>query len=431
MAAGRDRRGNAGSKMAKLLNEEEEDDFYKTTYGGFEEVEDDRDYQSEDSDSDRVDSDFDIDENAEPEAEDDDEEEGKRKRRGGGVDTKAYKEPKKEKAAPEAKKKKKKKIGKGEAETKDVKTEEKKTSAGGRRKRRNETEAAKVDAEVDAGPARKKVRATTSLKSAASGRRKKEEEIRKKMMSDLASRKNVSAVRRLTQEELLEEAKETEKQNLISLHEFQKLELEKKKAARFTKLIRTGPQILFHSMTMPIVELQDPSRPPTPPSTEPPAETIPAPAEAPPDRTTSNPDADPSAPDSAEPKGEGTESTAATAKKKLLPEQSCERSFVTFTDLASFKRAFPDHYYKMKGRSRTQNRIPERKYCPITGMLAKYFDPVTQTPYANLRAFKMIRETMHKQLEKQQKNEEKKAEEKKKGSSSSKASTPSRTATES
>ena len=42
MAAGRERRGNAGSKMAKLLNEEEEDDFYKTTYGGFEEVEDDK-----------------------------------------------------------------------------------------------------------------------------------------------------------------------------------------------------------------------------------------------------------------------------------------------------------------------------------------------------------------------------------------------------
>jgi vacuolar protein sorting-associated protein 72 len=42
MAASRDRRGNAGTKMAKLLNEEEEDEFYKTTYGGFEEVEDDK-----------------------------------------------------------------------------------------------------------------------------------------------------------------------------------------------------------------------------------------------------------------------------------------------------------------------------------------------------------------------------------------------------
>ena len=54
-------------------------------------------------------------------------------------------------------------------------------------------------------------------------------------------------------------------------------------------------------------------------------------------------------------------------------------------------------------------------------MLAKYFDPVTQTPYANLQAFKVIRETMHKQLEKQKKAEEKKAEEKRKDKHSSSA----------
>lgn len=44
MAATRDRRTNAGNKMARLLNEEEEDEFYKTTYGGFDEVEQDHDY---------------------------------------------------------------------------------------------------------------------------------------------------------------------------------------------------------------------------------------------------------------------------------------------------------------------------------------------------------------------------------------------------
>jgi vacuolar protein sorting-associated protein 72 len=39
MVKERERRKNAGSKMAKLLNnEEEEDDFYKTAYGGFNEV---------------------------------------------------------------------------------------------------------------------------------------------------------------------------------------------------------------------------------------------------------------------------------------------------------------------------------------------------------------------------------------------------------
>lgn len=44
MAALREKRANAGNKMARLLNEEEEDDFYKTTYGGFDEVEQDNDY---------------------------------------------------------------------------------------------------------------------------------------------------------------------------------------------------------------------------------------------------------------------------------------------------------------------------------------------------------------------------------------------------
>ena len=38
MAAERSRRYNAGSKMARLLEAEDEDDFYKTTYGGFNEV---------------------------------------------------------------------------------------------------------------------------------------------------------------------------------------------------------------------------------------------------------------------------------------------------------------------------------------------------------------------------------------------------------
>lgn len=38
MAAERSKRNNAGSKMTQLLEAEDEDEFYKTTYGGFEEV---------------------------------------------------------------------------------------------------------------------------------------------------------------------------------------------------------------------------------------------------------------------------------------------------------------------------------------------------------------------------------------------------------
>lgn len=43
---GRERRANAGNRMSKLLDEEEEckDDFYKTSYGGFEEEADDNEF---------------------------------------------------------------------------------------------------------------------------------------------------------------------------------------------------------------------------------------------------------------------------------------------------------------------------------------------------------------------------------------------------
>lgn len=35
LATSRERRPNAGAKMGQMINEEEEDDFYQTTYGGF------------------------------------------------------------------------------------------------------------------------------------------------------------------------------------------------------------------------------------------------------------------------------------------------------------------------------------------------------------------------------------------------------------
>ena len=44
MAASRSRRSNAGNKMASLLDSEEVDDFYTTTYGGFSEEAEDKEY---------------------------------------------------------------------------------------------------------------------------------------------------------------------------------------------------------------------------------------------------------------------------------------------------------------------------------------------------------------------------------------------------
>lgn len=43
--AQRERRVNAGNRMSKLLEEEEDgDDFYKSTYGGFNDEEDDNEF---------------------------------------------------------------------------------------------------------------------------------------------------------------------------------------------------------------------------------------------------------------------------------------------------------------------------------------------------------------------------------------------------
>ncbi|CAB4059366.1 VPS72 [Lepeophtheirus salmonis] len=70
MSKSRPRRNNAGSKMAALLDEEERkllqgDDFYSTTYGGFADEENDKEFHYESPVEDQVDSDFSIDENDE------------------------------------------------------------------------------------------------------------------------------------------------------------------------------------------------------------------------------------------------------------------------------------------------------------------------------------------------------------------------------
>lgn len=66
-----------------------------------------------------------------------------------------------------------------------------------------------------------------------------------------------------------------------------------------------------------------------------------------------------------------------------------ERTFLTFSDFDTFRGTFP----------RRKPRTPQQKVCPITRLPAKYFDPVTRLPYANLQAFRFIRETYYTQLE--------------------------------
>ncbi|KAL6422337.1 hypothetical protein ACFW04_010589 [Cataglyphis niger] len=216
MAATRERRTNAGNKMARLLNEEEEDDFYKTTYGGFDEVEQDNDYMEEDEAEDEVDSDFSIDENDEPVS--DTEQEGPKKKR--RLVTKAYKEPKSTTLhTPSAPREKKI-----------------------RQPKQDKTFIDSIE--------RKSIRRSTAAKSAATQKRLRER--------NQDQRRKIKVIRhntwKPTQEELLEEALQTEEINMKSLEKYQKLESEKK-TTRSVRKTHVGTMIRYQSLSMPVMVL--------------------------------------------------------------------------------------------------------------------------------------------------------------------------------
>ncbi|WAR23242.1 VPS72-like protein [Mya arenaria] len=229
LASTREKRQNAGAKMASLLEAEDEDDFYKTTYGGFNEEEDDREYESEQSESDVDYSDIDIDEADEVRSDMEDDEPKKRKR-GAGVSTKAYKEP---------------------APKKPKEDEEKKTKQKTKEKKR--TKPPPSIQIYKSSPEKKSLRKSTAERTKEREEREKERELKQRMLKDIAAQKRVAEVRRLTQEELLEEAKITEELNLQSLENYRRLELEKK-SRRAIKAKETGPVIRYHSLTMPLIE---------------------------------------------------------------------------------------------------------------------------------------------------------------------------------
>lgn len=299
MASSREKRANAGNRMAMLLENEDNDDFYSSAYGGFQEDEDDVEYsEEEDFETDETDSDISIDENDEPVSDQEEEESAKRKHR---VVTKAYKEPQKTKVKKEVKRTPK------PAKTQSTSTPE---------------------APIE----RKRMRESTTLKSL---------EVKQRTMENLKNqdqnKRKPSEHRVMTQEQLLEEAKITELKNLKSLEMFQRLELEKKK----TKVIKptyTGPMIRYHSVTMPAVE----------------------------------------------------EIETENGKLESKVVGKCSRNFITFTDENTMKDFF--NYEKPKPVTRST--------CIVTRLPARYFDPLTKQPSANLTAYRIIREAYYTQLEK-------------------------------
>ncbi|XP_053681115.1 vacuolar protein sorting-associated protein 72 homolog [Anopheles nili] len=337
MAAKRERRSNAGRRMATLLNEEEEDEFYKTSYGGFSETADDGDYiQKNDDDEDVVDSDFSIDENDEP-ISDVEEEPAKGKRRRMGTVTKAYRETAVKKPTLKAKEPK-------------PKTERQSTL----RKRAKFTV-------IDSG--RKSFRKSTAAKTAAT-------QVRLKQRFE-AERKRTRVIRTEayipTQEELLEEAEITERENLKSLERFRRMELEKQKI-RPTKRKSTGPTIRYLSTAMPIIE----------------------------EVTDGN--TDDGQFNRIDPKegevGDKARTVKRNKKKTTILEVTgqYERTFITFENDIDNK-VFGSYFPKADCGRR------HRQICAVTRLPARYYDPVTQLPYRNMQAFKILREAYYQQLE--------------------------------
>lgn len=154
------------------------------------------------------------------------------------------------------------------------------------------------------------------------------------------SRRTSRPDRKLSQAELLAEAKRTEVLNVASLEAYAQLEAEKKMVKERKDVIQ-GPVVRYLSVSMPLIADVD------------------APAV----------------------KVEDSQPPAPHVSQKAAAEKYC-RNFLVFTDTKSF----PAAYFPADKPAR-----PKKLFCAITGLVAKYIDPLTGTPYASPQAFKIIR----------------------------------------
>uniref|UniRef100_H2YW53 Vacuolar protein sorting-associated protein 72 homolog n=1 Tax=Ciona savignyi TaxID=51511 RepID=H2YW53_CIOSA len=325
MAASRESRRNAGNRMSKVLEGElDEDEFYKTTYGGFMEEEEDNDFSSGQEDSaDEVDSDFDRSENDEVVSDEGDADKPKRRKKP-GVSTKAYKEP-------AVKKTSKKDIPETQAaESQAPKPQDDKMEE-------DESNMTNADAAARRASMRKSSRHATAANSLLTSIRQKEREISDKKKKE-NTKKPMIGVRRLTQEELLAEAEKTERRNLKSLENYQRLEANRKKS-QVKKRSFTVPTIKTYSTGMPLLD---------------------------------KPELD-------------VESVDSPQSNEFTNQCKISRSFIIFSHDSTFEEYFP---WKRK-------RIGPKLLCPVTKKVARYTDPLTKIPYYDAGAFKQIREAYH------------------------------------
>ena len=231
--------------------------------------------------------------------------------------------------------------------------------------RAREERAARAVMAADFG--RKEARASTLQKTQETAERQRARVAKaKRLLKKKMRRKKDEKRVEMTQEDILAEAKLTEKLNLASLKKYEQMELEnKKRANKITRKAVTGPFIRYLSTTMPIMTDDSDSG-----------------CAGKEERISVDDDDSQDLEESdLQPQREAGNSAAS--------KPSHERTFLTFSDFDSFRSSFP----------RSRARSSQQKICPISRLPAKYFDPVTRLPYANLQAFKILREAYYSQLE--------------------------------
>jgi vacuolar protein sorting-associated protein 72 len=338
-AAERERRQTAGNRLKRLLEQQEDpdDEFYGTAYGGFLDEEEDNDYHSEESEEDVVDSDFDQEDEEQQQqqqqqGEDEQEQIDTNKKRKNDEDSDGDDET--------VKRKRKKVIYQAQSlqqELKAQKREEQEQTGESKLTRQQQKKANTPKIEP------KTLRKSTSVKRVELEKRQKQRQERRVYLKGVASLRNTREVRKLTQEELLEEAKITEEINLESLEAYQQIELKKKENKRM-KLIQECPRICTSSMTI-----------------------------------------------LNEPNDQWNDLLDESYQLETISERF-SRTFVSFTHIQTYNETFS----KLNSSNRHHRRL-----CPITGMPAQYFDPLTQQPYATLEAFKILRRIYTEEMKKQ------------------------------
>lgn len=230
------RRGNAGNRMQRLIQEEEVDeedadkDFYQQGFWADEEEDNDFDGDADDEDArDSFDSDFGDSSESESEEESDDEKAAKKSK------------PKKKSVYKDPKLAHKKGEGPAPGEAGS-------SAAAAAPKPKKRPRPDPVASAGFAAPLERSRRGATEAATAAAVEKRKSMDAAAKARAEklAASGGRVVELRRLTQEEILAEAVQTEIMNKASLERMLRLEEEKRRVVKTTRVL-DGPRIRFVS----------------------------------------------------------------------------------------------------------------------------------------------------------------------------------------